>query len=99
MIFGLILIAAQLIWKSIFIGNYFFWQDDFHFTELALGHSFTWSYLTYVGAGHLFPGVYAIVWVVSRVALYNWGVRVGDHRDHAGRGGPRRAAAAADAVR
>jgi hypothetical protein len=72
-IFGLILIAAQLIWKSIFIGSYFFWQDDFHFTELALGHSFTWSYLTYVGAGHMFPGVYAIVWVVSRVALYNWG--------------------------
>ena len=72
MIFGLILIAAQLIWKSIFISNYFFWQDDFHFTELALGHSFTWSYLTYVGAGHLFPGVYAIVWVVSRIALYNW---------------------------
>jgi hypothetical protein len=72
-IFGLILIAAQLIWKSIFIGNYFFWQDDFHFTELALGHSFSWSYLTYVGAGHLFPGVYAIVWVVSRIALYNWG--------------------------
>ena len=71
-IFGLILIAAQLIWKSIFISNYFFWQDDFHFTELALGHSFTWSYLTYVGAGHLFPGVYAIVWVVSRIALYNW---------------------------
>jgi hypothetical protein len=71
-IFGLILIAAQLIWKSIFISNYFFWQDDFHFLELGLGHSFSWSYLTYVGAGHLFPGVYAIVWVVARVALYNW---------------------------
>jgi hypothetical protein len=71
-IFGLILIAAQLIWKSIFISNYFFWQDDFHFLELGLGHSFSWSYLTYVGAGHLFPGVYAIVWVVARIALYNW---------------------------
>jgi hypothetical protein len=71
-IFGLILIAAQLIWKSIFISNYFFWQDDFHFLELGLGHSFTWSYLTYVGAGHLFPGVYAIAWVAARIALYNW---------------------------
>ena len=71
-IFGLILIAVQLIWKSIFIGNYFFWQDDFHFLELGLGHSFSWSYLTYVGAGHLFPGVYAIAWVVARIALYNW---------------------------
>jgi hypothetical protein len=69
---GLALIAAQLIWKAIFIGNYFFWQDDFHFLELGLGHSFTWKYLTFVGAGHWFPGVYAIVWVVARVALYNW---------------------------
>jgi hypothetical protein len=71
-LFGLVLIAAQLIWKSIFLSHYFFYQDDFHFMELALGHSFTWSYLTLVGAGHLFPGVYAICWVVARIALYNW---------------------------
>ncbi len=69
---GLALIAAQLIWKSIFLSNYFFWQDDFHFIELGLGHSLSWSYLTFVGAGHLFPGVYAIVWVAARIALYNW---------------------------
>jgi hypothetical protein len=72
MIVGLALIAAQLIWRSFFLSNYFFWQDDFHFIELALGHSFTWSYLTLIGAGHMFPGVYAIVWVVARIALYNW---------------------------
>jgi hypothetical protein len=71
-IFGLVLIAAQLLWKSFFVSNYFFWQDDFHFLELGLGHSFSWSYLTYVGAGHLFPGVYAIAWVAARIALYNW---------------------------
>jgi hypothetical protein len=73
-LFGLAMIAAQLIWKAIFIGHYFFWQDDFHFLELGLGHSFTWKYLTFVGAGHWFPGVYAIIWVVARVALYNWAV-------------------------
>jgi hypothetical protein len=33
---GLVLIAAQLIWKSFFPGHFYFWQDDFHFTELAL---------------------------------------------------------------
>jgi hypothetical protein len=74
LVFGLLLVAAQLIWKGFFLTNYFFWQDDFHFLELGLGHSFTWSYLTYVGAGHLFPGVYAIAWVVARIALYNWAV-------------------------
>ncbi len=69
---GLILIAAQLIWKSIFLGNYYFWQDDFHFMEQGLGHSLSWSYLTFVEAGHLLPGAYAIAWVVPRIALYNW---------------------------
>ena len=71
-LFGLVLIAAQLIWKSIFLSHYYFYQDDFHFMELAVSHPFTWSYLTLVGAGHLFPGVYAICWVVARIALYNW---------------------------
>jgi hypothetical protein len=69
---GVVLIGLSLIWKAIFLGHYTFWQDDFHFTELALDHSFSWSYLTYVGAGHMFPAVYAIVWVWARVALYNW---------------------------
>jgi hypothetical protein len=69
---GIVLIAAQLIWRSIFLSHYFFWQDDFHFMELGLGHSFTWSYLSAVAAGHWFPGVYAISWVVARAALYNW---------------------------
>lgn len=72
-LFGIVLIAGQLIWRSVFLSHYFFWQDDFHFMELALGHSFTWSYLSAVAAGHWFPGLYAISWVVARAALYNWG--------------------------
>jgi hypothetical protein len=71
---GLALIAAQLIWKSLFLGHFYFRQDDFHVIELALGHSFSWNYLTYVGAGHLIPGVYAIAWVVARISLYSWGL-------------------------
>ena len=69
---GLALIAVQLIWKSFFLGHFFFRQDDIHVLELALGHSFSWKYLTFVGAGHLIPGVYAITWVVARISLYNW---------------------------
>jgi hypothetical protein len=69
---GLVLIAAQLIWKSFFLGHFYFWQDDFHFTELALSHSFSWSYLTPVVAGHLFPGVNGLVWVVARLSPYDW---------------------------
>jgi hypothetical protein len=74
---GLILIAAQLVWKSVFLSHYYFWQDDFHFLELAREHSFTWNYLTYVGAGHLTPGDYAIFWAVARTSPYNWGFAAG----------------------
>jgi hypothetical protein len=69
---GLLLIAAQLIWKSAFLSHYFFRQDDFHVFELALGHPFNWKYLSFVGAGHLIPGVYAIAWVLVRTSLYSW---------------------------
>jgi len=69
---GLALIAAQLIWKGFFLGHFYFRQDDIHVLELALGHAFSWSYLTFVGAGHLIPGVYAIAWAVARISLYNW---------------------------
>ncbi len=72
-LFGIVLIAAQLIWRSLFLSHYFFWQDDFHFLDGALSHSFTWSYLSQVAAGHWFPGVYAISWVVARAGLYDWG--------------------------
>jgi hypothetical protein len=69
---GLALIAAQLVWKSFFLGHFYFRQDDFHVLELALSHSLGWRYLTFVGAGHLIPGVYAIAWLVARISLYNW---------------------------
>jgi hypothetical protein len=77
LIAGLILIAAQLAWKAFFLSHYYFWQDDFHFLELAREHAFTWKYLIYVGAGHLTPGDYAIFWVVARTSPYNWGVAAG----------------------
>ena len=69
---GLVLIVAQLIWKSFFLGHFYFWQDDFHLTELALSHSFSWGYLTTVVAGHLLPGVNGLVWVVARLSPYDW---------------------------
>jgi hypothetical protein len=74
---GLGLVAAEVIWKAVFLSHYYFWQDDFHFLEQARAHSFTWSYLTYVQAGHLFPGLYALFWVVVRVSPYNWGLAAG----------------------
>ena len=71
---GLGLILASLIWKSSFLGHFYFRQDDFHFTELALQHGLTWKYLGYVGSGHLHPGVLFLVWVLAKAAPYNWAV-------------------------
>lgn len=69
---SIVLIVASLVWKGLFLRNYYFWQDDFHFMEIALSHRFNWSYVTFNGAGHLSPGMYTVFWVVARAALYNW---------------------------
>jgi hypothetical protein len=67
------MIVVSLIWKAGFLGQFYFRQDDIHFTEIALRSPLDWRYLSYVGAGHLHPGVLLIVWIMARVALYNWG--------------------------
>lgn len=69
---SLALIVAQLIWKSLFLGHFYFWQDDFRFMEQALSKSFGWGYLTLAEAGHVLPGVNAIAWAVARTSLYSW---------------------------
>jgi hypothetical protein len=69
---GLGLILIDLIWKSTFLHHFYFRQDDFHFTELALQYGLTWKYLGYVGSGHLHPGVLLLVWILAKTAPYNW---------------------------
>lgn len=69
---GLVLIAAQLAWKGLFLSHFFFRQDDFHYLDRALDNGFNWRYLSYVGSGHLQPGTFAIAWVLARLSLYNW---------------------------
>lgn len=71
---GLALIAAQLVWKGIFLSHFFFRQDDFHYLDRALNSGFSWKYLSYIGSGHLQPGSFAIAWVLARISLYNWGL-------------------------
>jgi hypothetical protein len=66
------LIVASLVWKASFLTGYFFQQDDFEVLDAARKSTLTWSFLTHVDAGHFFPGVYAMAWVLSREALYNW---------------------------
>jgi hypothetical protein len=64
---GLALIAVQLAWKGQFLSHLFFRQDDFHDLDLAAEHHFTWSYLTFIGSGHLIIGLRMIAWALVRM--------------------------------
>ena len=71
---AVVLIVAQLAWKAQFLGHLYFRQDDFHDLDLAVGHPFSWSYLTFIGSGHLIVGLRVIAWVLVRISStpYNW---------------------------
>jgi len=69
---GLLLIAAQLIWKAGLLGRSFFRLDDYFYLEHAAAQGPTWSYLTWVDAGHLNVVGAAIAWVVVRLSPNDW---------------------------
>jgi hypothetical protein len=72
---AVVMIVLELAWKAQFLSTLYFRQDDFHDLELAVEHSFNWSYLTFIGSGHLIIGLRAIAWFMVRVsAPYNWGI-------------------------
>jgi hypothetical protein len=66
------MIVVQIVWKAAVLSHFYFWQDDFVYFDSALDHGLTWKYLTRLQAGHLDPGPFALTWVMSRIALYNW---------------------------
>jgi hypothetical protein len=73
LLLGLLMIVVQVAWKAQFINHLYFRQDDFHDLDLAVERPFSWSYLTYIGSGHLIIGLRAIAWQLVRTAgTYNW---------------------------
>lgn len=71
---ALFLIVAEVIWKAQFLSRLYFRQDDFHVLDEALRSSFSWGYLSDVPSGHLSVGGRALIWVLARTSLYNWGL-------------------------
>lgn len=74
---GVLLVVAEVIWKALFLNQMFFSQDDFVNLDIALKSKFDWHYLSLIGAGHFFPGVRALAWVLARISLYDWGLDAG----------------------
>jgi hypothetical protein len=77
MVGAVVIIAAELIWKGLFLSRMYFSQDDYVNLDIAVKSPFNYHYLTLIGAGHLYPGLRAITWVLARISLYNWGLDAG----------------------
>jgi hypothetical protein len=69
---GLLLIAAQLLWKAGLLGRSFFRLDDYFYLERAASQGLTWNYLMWVNAGHLDVVGSAIAWVLVRISPDDW---------------------------
>src|SRR5215469_2695661 len=71
---GLVLIAAEVIWKGLFLTRMYFSQDDYVNLDIGVKSQLNWHYLSLIGAGHFYPGLRAITWMLARISLYNWGL-------------------------
>lgn len=77
LVIGGVIILAEIIWKGLFLSRMYFSQDDYVNLDIALKSPFSWHYLTLIGAGHLYPGLRALTWVLARIGLYNWSLDAG----------------------
>lgn len=72
MVIAVVLIAAQVWWKAVFLRHFYFRQDDFQWMDRALSARFSWSYLMTVDNGYLMPGGFALTWLLARASMYDW---------------------------
>lgn len=74
---GLVIIVGEIIWKAQFLSRMYFSQDDYVNLDIAVKSPFNWHYLSLIGAGHFYPGLRAVTWVLARISLYDWGLDAG----------------------
>lgn len=69
---GLILIAAQLVWRHDLLDRSYFINDDYIYLYRAVTQHLGWDYLMYNYDGQLMPVGFAIVWVLAHTAPLSW---------------------------
>ncbi|GAA3444432.1 hypothetical protein [Planomonospora venezuelensis] len=69
---GVALIALVTVLKAVALGESYFFEDDLIFTAFAAERPLDWDFLTRVHIGHLMPGGYALVWVITRIHAHGW---------------------------
>jgi hypothetical protein len=71
-----VLAVAQLCWHAWALAGGFFTQDDYLFIARADTEPLSAGYLLYEHNGHLMPGQFLLVWVVTRLAPLSWPVAI-----------------------
>src|SRR3954467_4469145 len=69
---GLALIAAQLGFRAWALWGSWFYFDDLAFMSRAMNQPFDVGYLTESYGGRLMPAGFAVAWVLTRWAAFEW---------------------------
>ncbi|GGL08397.1 hypothetical protein [Planomonospora parontospora] len=69
---GLLLTALVTALKAVALGGSYFFEDDLVFVALAAEAPLDRDFLTRVHIGHLMPGGYALVWVITKIHAHDW---------------------------
>lgn len=71
---GLAILLLSLAVRYNILRDSFFITDDFMLQSRAMEHELGWDYLTRVHTGHFEPIGFGFMWILTRLAPWNWNV-------------------------
>jgi len=70
--YGVALVVLQLAFRAWALAGSWFYFDDIAFMSRAMNQPLDASYLLESYGGHLMPGGFLAVWLLTKVAVYSW---------------------------
>jgi hypothetical protein len=70
--YGVALVVLQLAFRGWALSGSWFYFDDIAFMSRAMNQPLDSSYLLESYGGHLMPGGFLVVWLLTKVAVYSW---------------------------
>ena len=70
--YGVGLVVLQLAFRGWALSGSWFYFDDIAFMSRAMNQPLDASYLSESYGGHLMPGGFLVVWLLTKVAVYSW---------------------------
>jgi hypothetical protein len=71
-LYGVLLVLLQLAFRGWALAGSWFYFDDIAFMSRAMNEPLDASYLLESYGGHLMPGGFLTVWLLTKVAVYSW---------------------------